>query len=146
MKGFQAARLEKLARELGLDDAVEFTGWIPRERLYELFRGAAAFVYPSTFEGFGMPVLEALAAGLPTACSGIPVLREVAGDAALFFDPLSDDALVAALHNITTDEALRNRLRQEGPRRARGFTWEAAAAKTMAVLEEAAAQRSRSSN
>lgn len=139
MRGFRAAHLEKLAHDLGLTRAVRFTGWIPREELYSLFQHASAFVYPSTFEGFGMPVLESLAAGLPTVCSDIPPLREVAGDdAALYFDPLDEEALAGALHRITSDEPLRCRLSAAGPPRARQFTWERAAALTIAVLERVA--------
>jgi glycosyltransferase involved in cell wall biosynthesis len=71
MRGFAAAEVERSIDELGLRDTVLVTGWIPREQLYRLYRDAWAFVYPSTFEGFGMPVLEALAAGIPVACSSI---------------------------------------------------------------------------
>src|SRR5581483_6445604 len=69
MRGFHAEPIERLIEEMGLRDAVQITGWIPREQLYELYARAQAFVYPSTFEGFGMPVLDALAAGIPTACA-----------------------------------------------------------------------------
>lgn len=142
MRGFRAAHLEKLAGELGLGGAVRFTGWIPREELYSLFQHASAFVYPSTFEGFGMPVLEALAAGVPTVCSDIPPLREVAGeDAALYFDPLDEHALAVALDRIVEDEALKQRLSTAGPPRARQFTWERAAALTIDVLERVASAK-----
>ena len=69
----------------------------------ELYRRAGAFVYPSTFEGFGMPVLEAMAAGVPSACSDIEPLRGVAGGAAVFFDPWSDEAMLAALEDLLGD-------------------------------------------
>jgi glycosyltransferase involved in cell wall biosynthesis len=134
MRGFFAEALDKLVRELGVADSVELTGWIPREELIQLYSRAQAFVYPSTFEGFGMPVLEAMAAGIPVACSDIPPLREVAGDAALFFDPLSEDEIAGALDRITTDTGLRARLTEAGPERARGFTWERAARETLAAL------------
>jgi len=99
-----------------------------------LYARAAACVIPSTFEGFGMPVLEALAAGIPTACSDIPPLRESAGDAALFFDPLDENAIAAALDRITEDELLRRALAQSGPQQARLFTWENTARKTLEIL------------
>ena len=134
MRGFFAEALDQLIRELGVVDSVELTGWIPREELLQLYGRAQAFVYPSTFEGFGMPVLEAMAAGIPVACSEIPPLREVAGDAALFFDPLSEDEIAGALDRITTDAGLRARLTEAGPERARGFTWERAARETLAAL------------
>jgi glycosyltransferase involved in cell wall biosynthesis len=134
MRGFHTRPLERLIAELGITDAVQLTGWIAREELYRLYERAHAFIYPSTFEGFGMPVLESLAAGIPTACSDIPVLREVAGDAALFFDPLDEDAIATALDCITTDSAIRRRLAEVGPARARGFTWEQTATKTLRAL------------
>ncbi len=134
MRGFFADSLEALIAELGVKDSVKLTGWIPREDLLQLYAHAQAFVYPSTFEGFGMPVLEAMAAGVPAACSDIPPLREVAGEAALFFDPLSEDAVSAALDRITSDSELRAKLANEGPERARGFTWERAARETLSAL------------
>ncbi len=132
--GFHAPAIRKLIAELKLADSVHLTGWIPREELYELYAHAAACVIPSTFEGFGMPVLEALAAGIPTACADIPPLRDRAGDAALFFDPLDEDAIAAALDRITEDERLRRTLAESGPRQARAFTWERTARQTLAAL------------
>jgi alpha-1,3-rhamnosyl/mannosyltransferase len=134
MRGFQTQAIQAAVAEYGVPDSVELTGWIPRDALYRLYASAGAFVYPSTFEGFGMPVLEALAAGIPVACADIPPLREVAGDAALFFDPLDDVAMTAAVEQIMTDEPLRERLSAAGPERARGFTWERAARQTLEVL------------
>jgi glycosyltransferase involved in cell wall biosynthesis len=136
MRGFHTRAIEALIAELGLQDAVQITGWVSRDDLYELFARARAFIYPSTFEGFGMPVLEALAAGIPTACSDIPPLREVAGDAALFFDPLDEDAIAAAIERVMTDVPLRERLGEAGPERARPFTWERSAEQTLKVLLE----------
>ena len=135
MRGFDARSLERLIAELGLADSVRLTGWIAREELYRLYERALAFIYPSTFEGFGMPVLEAMAAGIPTACSDIPPLREVAGESALFFDPLNEDAIGAALESITTDSTVRGRLAEAGPVRARGFTWEKAAIATLHTFD-----------
>jgi glycosyltransferase involved in cell wall biosynthesis len=134
MRGFFAEALDRLVAELGVQDSVELTGWIPRDALLLLYSRAQAFVYPSTFEGFGMPVLEAMAAGLPVACSDIPPLREVAGDAALFFDPTKEDEIALALERIVTDCPLRARLAQAGPERAREFSWGRAAEETLAAL------------
>jgi glycosyltransferase involved in cell wall biosynthesis len=134
MRGFQADLIQAQIAELGLQDAVQTTGWVPRDELYQTYAHARAFIYPSMFEGFGMPVLEALAAGIPTACSAIPPLREVAGDAALFFDPLDEDAIASALERVMHDEPLRDRLEQAGPERARPFTWERAARQTLDAL------------
>ena len=134
MTGFHAQSVRASIAELRLDDTVHVTGWIPREELYELYAHAYACIIPSTFEGFGMPVLEALASGIPTACSDIPPLRESAGDAALFFDPFDEDAIAAALDRITEDERLRRALAESGPRQARSFTWERTARQTLETL------------
>jgi glycosyltransferase involved in cell wall biosynthesis len=136
LRGFHADPIERLIEEMGLRDAVQVTGWVPRDALYSLYEHARSFVYPSMFEGFGMPVLEALAAGIPVACSDIPPLREVAGDAALFFDPLNEDAIAAGIERVMTDADLRERLAQAGRDRARGFTWQKSAEKTLTVLLE----------
>jgi glycosyltransferase involved in cell wall biosynthesis len=134
LRGFRAPEIEALIAELGVGDRVTIPGWLPRAELMQLYARAHAFVYPSTFEGFGMPILEAMAAGIPVACSDIPPLREVAGDAALFFDPLDDAALAAALDRIAADTELRKSLASSGPERARPFTWQRTAEKTLAVL------------
>ena len=134
LRGFQASAIETLIREMDLLNSVRITGWIPRAELYTLYARARAFVFPSTFEGFGMPVLEALAAGIPTACADIPPLREVAGDAAVFFNPLDELEIAVAIERVLTDQPLRQRLAQAGPERARPFTWERAARATLDVL------------
>jgi glycosyltransferase involved in cell wall biosynthesis len=138
LRGFDAKNLEQLRQELGLADAVEFTGWIPREELYGLFARARAFLYPSTFEGFGLPVLEALAAGVPTACSKIEPLAGMAGDAALQFDPHDAAAMTHAMERLAFDEALRERLSKVGPERASRFSWQATARLTLQALRDAA--------
>jgi glycosyltransferase involved in cell wall biosynthesis len=127
VRGFAAREIESLA-----SDSVELTGWIPREQLYELYRGALGFIYPSTFEGFGMPVLEAMAAGVPIACSDIPPLREIAGPTVHLFDPASDreigDALLLlAAGKISTEAA---------QQRAAGCTWEKTARATLDYLSK----------
>jgi len=133
-RGFRAQAIETLVSDLSLGEHVQLTGWIGRDELYHLYDRALAFIYPSTFEGFGMPVLEAMAAGVPVACSNIAPLREVGGDTALYFDPLEEDALAAALDRIVSDQALRARLVLTGRERARTFTWERSAARTLEVL------------
>jgi glycosyltransferase involved in cell wall biosynthesis len=138
LRGFDAASLERLRDSLGLAEAVEFTGWIPREKLYELYARADSFLYPSTFEGFGLPVLEAMAAGVPTACSRIEPLAATAGDGALMFDPADDAALLDAMRRLTSDKELRSRLRASGHRRATLFSWSKTAQQTLGALLEAA--------
>jgi len=140
LRGFYATELERLRGQLRLADAVEFTGWIPREQLYDLYARAWAFVYPSRFEGFGMPVLEALAAGIPTACSAIAPLDEVARGATLAFDPEDTAALRDAMLRLVSDDPLVRELAAAGPLRAAGYTWETAARGTLDVLAWAAMQ------
>jgi glycosyltransferase involved in cell wall biosynthesis len=137
LRGFQTAAVEALIADLGVAERVTIPGWLPREELMRLYERAHAFVYPSTFEGFGMPVLEAMAAGIPVACSDFPALREVAGDsdAVLYFDPLDEDAIAIALDRISTDTELRRKLAAAGPDRARPFSWRRAAEKTLMALK-----------
>lgn len=134
VRGFRAAAIEALILSLDMKDRVEITGWLKREELLRLYARTQAFVYPSTFEGFGMPVLEALAAGVPVACSNIPPIQEVAGDAALFFDPLDEEAMAVAIDQILNDRPLREGLAKAGPERARPFTWRRTAEQTLQVL------------
>ena len=136
LRGFHAQAIERLIEELNLKDSVRITGWIPREELYSLYARARAFVYPSTFEGFGMPVLEAMAAGIPVTCSDIPPLREVAGDAALFFDPLNEDDIASGIERVMSDKSLQEQLGTAGRERARVFTWRKSAEQTLQVLLE----------
>jgi glycosyltransferase involved in cell wall biosynthesis len=127
VRGFAADEVERLAGE-----NVEITGWVTREKVLELYRGALGFIYPSTFEGFGMPVLEAMAAGVPVACSDIPPLREIAGSTVHFFDPnddreIRDALLLLASGQIPTDAA---------QHRAAQFTWETTARATLDYLSK----------
>jgi glycosyltransferase involved in cell wall biosynthesis len=136
--GFVAGPLHQLREELGLRDAVDFPGWIPRQDLHGLFARAWAFICPSRFEGFGLPLLEALAAAVPTACSHIEPLHGMAAGAALEFDPEDVPAMAAAMARIAGDEALRARLSEAGPRRAADFSWRVTAEATLGALAEAA--------
>jgi glycosyltransferase involved in cell wall biosynthesis len=138
LRGFATRRIERLTRDLGLGNSVVFTGWIPRRELYELFEGAHAFIAPSLFEGFGLPVLEAMAAGIPTACSAIPAFDSLAADSVQRFDPLSVSAISAAMERITTDAVFRARAAIDGPARARSFDWKLTAELTLQELVSAA--------
>lgn len=124
--------LRERAHELGITGDVRFLGWIPDADAEGFYAMARAFVHPAFSEGFGLPVLEAIARGLPTACSDIAVLREVAGEDAVFFDPGDPAAIADGVR-----EALA-RPRGEGVVR---FTWEAAAEATLAVYEALSRQR-----
>jgi glycosyltransferase involved in cell wall biosynthesis len=109
---------------LGLGDRLRYTGYVDRDDLPALFGGASAFAYVSVYEGFGLPVLEALACGAPTLAADIPVFREVAGDAALLVDPLEVDAIEDGLAKLLTDNDLRGTLQASGPTRAAHFSRE----------------------
>ncbi|MEA2154422.1 MAG: hypothetical protein QOE11_562 [Solirubrobacteraceae bacterium] len=108
-------------------ERVRHLGHVAQDDLAGLYRGATAVVFPSLFEGFGLPPLEAMACGVPVAASDRGALAEVCGDAALLFDPEDGEAMTEAMRRVTSDETLRARLREAGPRRAAGFTWEATA-------------------
>jgi glycosyltransferase involved in cell wall biosynthesis len=138
LHGFDSAQIQQLIRELDLTERVRCTGWIPRAELYALFAGADAFIYPTLFEGFGMTLLEAMAAGLPVACSDIEPLRSIAGQAALLFNPQDTREIEQALFRITDEEGVREGLRRAGPKRASAFTWEETARATMEILVAAA--------
>jgi len=140
LRGFFADQLEDLRRELGLHDAVEFTGWIPRVALLDLFSGATAFIYPSTFEGFGLPVVEALAAGVPAACSRIEPLTSIVAGAALQFDPQDVDSILCAMRSLATDSELAACLAARGIQRAAAFSWDASARLTLETLSAAASR------
>ncbi len=117
---------------------VHLTGYLTDDDLPIVYNGAAALAFPSLYEGFGLPALEALACGLPTLTSDTTSLPEVVGDAALTVDPLDTDAITDGLERLLTDSGLRTELRARGLERAQGFSWARAAAATLATLEEAA--------
>lgn len=117
---------------------IHLPGYVPDDELPALLAGAHVFCYVSLFEGFGLPVLEAQRAGVPVMTSTHSSLPEVAGDAALLVDPLDVEAIAQAMLDLSRDEALRQRLIAAGYANVQRFSWERAAAETLAVLEEAA--------
>jgi glycosyltransferase involved in cell wall biosynthesis len=128
------------AASLGVDGDVRFLGWISGAEIEGLWAIAAAFVFPSLYEGFGLPVLEAMARGVPVACSDASSLPEVAGDAALLFDPHDEGAIAAAVERLLGDPAEAERLRAAGSERVLGFTWERTARLTLQSYERALAR------
>ncbi|HEY3080517.1 MAG TPA: glycosyltransferase family 1 protein [Chloroflexota bacterium] len=131
--------LPPLIERLGLGEHVRLPGLVPDAELPALYTGATLFVYPSRYEGFGLPVLQAMACGTPVACSRGGSLIEVAGEAALTFAPDDEPGLAAALVRGLQDEPLRQRLRGAGLDRAAAFTWEKTAAATLQAYADAVA-------
>ena len=129
--------IRALIERLGLQDRVVLTGHLSRDEVDALLVNALAYVLPSKSEGFGLPVLEAFAAGIPLTCSTAGALSEVADDAALLFDPDDRVQLVECLTRLGGDSSLRQELARAGTERARLFTWRQAATQTMAVFEAA---------
>ncbi len=115
---------------------VILTGYVSDEDLPALYRAAAVFVYPSIFEGFGLPPLEAMACGTPVIAGNTSSLPEVVGDAAILIDPYDEQDLMSALLKIFNDDLLRAGLRERGIEQAKKFTWRAAAEKTLEVYRE----------
>jgi glycosyltransferase involved in cell wall biosynthesis len=125
--------LREQARALELEEHVRFAGWVGPEELEGLWGLADAFVFPSLYEGFGLPVLEAMARGVPVACSNSSSLPEVVGDAALLFDPLRVEEISAAIARLLDDGELAGTLVERGRRRAATFSWERTARLTLEV-------------
>jgi glycosyltransferase involved in cell wall biosynthesis len=131
-KGSEGAARAAVAR-LGLEDRVEFAGHVPRQELAALYRGAACLVFPSRYEGFGLPVLEAMASGTPVVTTTAGALPEVAGDAAVLVDPGDPVGLADGIKRALAD---RERLVQVGLERARRFSWTETARRTIEVYRE----------
>jgi glycosyltransferase involved in cell wall biosynthesis len=118
---------------LALGDAVRFTGYVEDADLPALYSAAEAFVFPSLYEGFGLPPLEAMACGTPVVTSRVSALPELVGDAAVMIDPYDVPGLAAAIERVLTDDALRTDLRRRGLARSCQFTWRRAAGETLAI-------------
>jgi len=125
-----------------LPEGAEALGFVPDGELPALVAGARALVLPSFAEGFGLPVAEAMAAGTPVACSELPSLREVAGDAAAYFDPHDTASLARAIAELLGDEGRRDLLRRKGKERAAALTWDAAAERTARLYRDVLAETS----
>jgi alpha-1,3-rhamnosyl/mannosyltransferase len=138
---YVAAVLESAPPEVR--ERVSFTGVVTDAELRALYEGAAAFVFPSRHEGFGLPVLEAMALGAPVVCAKAASLPEVAGEAAVFFAPGNAVALAEVLSSVLGDPSLREKLILAGRARAAQFTWEGTAAMTVAVYRQALREPSR---
>jgi glycosyltransferase involved in cell wall biosynthesis len=134
MPGYETGHEETLERridEAGLGGRVHLLGWVDDATLDGLYRAADCFVFPSLAEGFGLPILEAMLRGTPVACSNATALPEVAGEAALLFDPLDVEAITVSVRRILEDRELSDRLRAAGRERAKRFTWDETARRTL---------------
>ena len=137
-KGWYYDTIFNEVSSLGLTGTVIFPGFVPPAELPDWYRGAEAFVYPSMFEGFGLPVLEAMACGTPVICSQAPGLQEVAGTAALTLPTADEEAWANAMHLLCDQPALAAGLRARGLRQAANFSWQQSAQETIQVYNEVA--------
>ncbi len=137
--GWQTKTLMRYLQEQGLKEQVRLIGYVPDEHLPALYQGAIAFVYPALWEGFGLPVLEAMASGTPVLTANTSSLREIGEGAAVLVDPLSVENIAEGLQRLLTDAALRADLRQKGLLRAKQFSWRQTAEATLQVYEEVGA-------
>jgi glycosyltransferase involved in cell wall biosynthesis len=138
-EGWQTSALYAEVEARGLGDAVLFPGYVDPAEQVLWYNAAAVFVYPSLYEGFGLPPLEALACGVPVVTSSLTSLPEVVGDVGRMAAVDAPDALAEAIANVLADRALRDWMREAGPRQARRFTWENMARRTVGAYREAAA-------
>jgi glycosyltransferase involved in cell wall biosynthesis len=133
---FGSDEVKYTLNEFDMQDEVLMPGWIKEEDMPYIFNGARAFIMPSLHEGFGITILQALACGVPAIISDIPVLREVASDAALFFNPRDKEEMAAVMDKIYVNADLRAELIEKGLKRVKEFSWEKAARETLQVLTE----------
>jgi glycosyltransferase involved in cell wall biosynthesis len=135
-KDWQSELLLEKIRQLHLESDVLVPGFVPFDDLPLFYNAAEVFVFPSFFEGFGLPVVESMASGVPTITSYGSSLEEVAGDGALLVDPSDTDSIVAALEKVLSDSELRDRLAAAGTRRASQFSQDDLVRKTLGVYEK----------
>ena len=140
--GFEPdGELANRARAMGLGSLVRCLGYVAHDELAALYRGARCFVYPTLYEGFGLPVLEAMASGTPVLGGDVAAVREVAGDAILRVNPRDTVALAAAMRRLVEEEELCAQLAEKGRKRAQAYRWDVAAAATAALYEAVRKER-----
>jgi glycosyltransferase involved in cell wall biosynthesis len=137
------AALRRAVHRHQLHKYVRFLGYLPEETLAVMYRLAGVFVFPSLYEGFGLPPLEAMARGTPVVTSNVSSLPEVAGDAAVLVDPYDPDAIADGIQRVLTDEKLRRDLRMKGLARAKQFSWEASVRRVREIYSQVANGRER---
>jgi glycosyltransferase involved in cell wall biosynthesis len=139
-KGWMYEQVFQLVEQLNLKERVHFEGYIPAENLPIVYNLAQLFVYPSTYEGFGFPPLEAMACGTPVITTAISAMQDNVGAAGLLIPPQDEAALTQAIATLLSDQPLRERLSLAGRQRAAEFTWERTAEQTLKVYEHVGAQ------
>jgi glycosyltransferase involved in cell wall biosynthesis len=135
-QGWKSGGLKALIKKLGLDRRVRFIGYVDGGDMPALYNLADLFVFPSLYEGFGLPVLEAMACGVPVVTSRVSSLPEVAGDAAVLVDPSSGEDIAEGMRRLLSGGALRDQCVEKSLERAKLFTWERCAHETLAVFKE----------
>jgi glycosyltransferase involved in cell wall biosynthesis len=133
--GSHNAKLENLARSLKIENRVTWLGYVPDDLLSNLYSEATAFIFPSLYEGFGLPLLEAMACGCPTLSSNMASLPEICGKAAHFFDPLEISDMAESIKKVCEDSEYQQKLAQGGPKHAKKFSWESSTKKHMELFE-----------
>lgn len=136
LTGDPAADIVREIKRQRLMPRIEFVGAVPEEKLPSLYRGAEALIFPSLYEGFGLPALEAMACGIPVLTSNVSALPETAGDAALLIDPTSVEQIASSIRRIVTDNPLRQALREKGLARAAYFSWNTTQARVREALQD----------
>lgn len=136
ISGWNTHSFEKLAQSLIKKEQLYFLGYIPKSDLPYLYSGAYGFIYISIYEGFGLPILEGMASGIPTLVSNKSAMPEVAGNAAILVNPLDIDAIVDKLNLLINDLELRDNLKKLGPLQAARFSWESCIEKTIEVYKK----------
>jgi glycosyltransferase involved in cell wall biosynthesis len=136
--GYGSALQDLIEKELGPDQTrLHLIGFVTRQELITLYKKADAFIFPSLFEGFGIPLLEALQCGCPIVVSNTTSLPEVGGEAALFFNPLNTDEMASSIRKIALDPIYRSQLRESGYRQASKFSWDKMASETLEIYRRA---------
>ena len=133
--------LRPTVARLGLSADVDLLGWVSAEELAALYDGASAYAFPTLFEGFGLPVLEAMARGCPVLGSDIPVLREVGGDDMAYFDPTDPESIATAVRALLADPEARSAMSAAGLKRAETFSWKRTADATAEVYRRLVRKR-----
>jgi glycosyltransferase involved in cell wall biosynthesis len=140
-KGWKFGEVFETVKRLGLERRIVFAGRVSDDDLARLYAGADLFVFPSLYEGFGLPVLEAMSMGVPVACSRSSSLPELVGDAGLLFDPRDPEDIASAIRRAFSEGGLRDRLARAGRERAAAYSWERTARGSLDFLEAVASRR-----